>query len=41
MPEDLEDKIIDFGLILEGYCSDRPEDKQKNKIACILVFTFK
>ena len=32
MPEDLEDKIIDFGLMLEGYCSDRPEDKQKTRL---------
>lgn len=32
MPEDLEDKIIDFGLMLEGYCLDRPEDKQKTRL---------
>lgn len=32
MPEDLEDKIIDFGLMLEGIVSDRPEDKQKTRL---------
>lgn len=32
MPEDLEDKIIDFGLMLEGYCADLPEDNLKERV---------
>ena len=32
MPEDLEDKIIDFGLMLEGYCADLPEGKLKERL---------
>ena len=32
MPEDLEDKIIDFSLMLEGYCADMPEDNQKTRL---------
>ena len=32
MPEDLEDKITDFGLMLEGYCADMKEDESKRRV---------
>ena len=32
MPEDLEDKLADFELMLEGYCADREEDKYKERL---------
>ena len=32
MPEDLEDKLTDFGMMLEGYCADREEDIEKTRL---------
>lgn len=33
MPEDLDDKLTDFTLMLEGYCADRKdEDLEKTRL---------
>ena len=32
MPEDLEDRMTDFELMLEGYCADREEDICKTRL---------
>lgn len=32
MPEDLEDKITDFELMLQGYCADMKEDGYKTRL---------
>lgn len=34
MPEDTEDKIEDFGLMLEGYCADDEETAAKKRLLC-------
>lgn len=32
MPEDVQDKIEDFGLMLEGYCADDEETAAKTRL---------
>jgi hypothetical protein len=33
MPEDLDDKLTDFTLMLEGYCADRKDvDLEKTRL---------
>ena len=32
MPEDLKDKLDDFELMLEGFCADLDETRQKNRL---------
>jgi len=32
MPEDLEDKLIDFELMLEGFCVDVQSEVKKTRI---------